>query len=175
MMVGLAIAALGISAVAVANASTSGFKGKSVDKVAVVTSDDTSFSVPSSFSAWYALPGIARTMSIPAGEVAALVIRFSGHLELEIACPNGDDCWHGGLAVHRVRALVNGVEASPQSLSDTNTSPFITLDRVSGALGQGTYSVEVQALLGGDWACDTVCDAAFHAREVFMSVMRVKA
>ena len=126
-------------------AATSGMQGKSVVAVRVKRSTDLWYAGSSPAGAYQDLPDAVVTMRVPAGEEAFLLTRFSA----SSGCSGGS-----GEAFCCVRILVNGVPAKPSDYAtfdsnDTGTASGSdieahAIERSTGRLGPGTYTVKVQ-------------------------------
>ncbi len=88
---------------------------------------------------WVDLPGATTTLTVPAGERWIVLARFSG---------DGDCITAPGWCT--VRVLVGGVEAAPATGTDfhwesaNDNRQARSMDRSSGPLDPGTYTVQVQ-------------------------------
>ncbi len=124
--------------------------GKGVEAVKVVRNAGTiKMTDDSTGGNWVTLPGAKTSITVPDGQQAILLVRFSG----------SSACW-GGVADNAnacyIRILVNGAEAAPVSEgwpfdsteSATDQNYFFeshSLDRATDPLGPGSYVVKAQA------------------------------
>lgn len=143
--------------------------GGGVTQVRVVTSTG---STQETVSRTYVdLPGAATSITVPAGQKALVVARFTGASQCGSLNPDDDGCF--------VRVLIGGIEADPVSAGMFDTAECCSassngdsweshaIDRSRGPLGPGTYAVRVQ------WKADAEND--FMLWGWHLTVERVKA
>jgi hypothetical protein len=138
----LAAVLVGAGAAATAIAFPTGGVGGTITGVQVVR--ETARNATSSES-WVSLPGAQTSITVPSGQRALIMARFSGESECSNTSGNPGAC--------NVRILIGGVEGAPGSgddfAFDTNDYPGFdtreshSMDR-SRSVGAGTYAVQVQ-------------------------------
>ncbi|MBI1886596.1 MAG: hypothetical protein HYS09_09845 [Chloroflexi bacterium] len=140
-----AIAAAIVVVPAVADPAATTKSGGAITAVKVVRETDAQTTSSATF---VDLPGASTTITVPSGEKALILARFSAE----------SDCY-GGAANDwcSVRILIGGSEAAPASGTDfafdsnedggaasQGNWESHSMDRSRGALGEGTYTVKVQ-------------------------------
>lgn len=101
--------------------------------------------------AWFDVPGMALSMTVPAGEHASLLITFSAN-ELCTSLPDAADTCFG-----LVRVLVNGAEVTPGEVTfaegyRSTAGGYSSAQFITDSLGPGKYNVKVQFRQQGDGA-----------------------
>jgi hypothetical protein len=126
--------------------------GGAVTAVKVVTSTGSSQETQS--RTYVDLPGAATSITVPAGQKALVIARFTGASQCGSLNPDDDGCF--------VRVLIGGVEADPGNAGHFDTAECCSgssngdsweshaIDRSRGPLGPGTYPVKVQWLAGAE-------------------------
>lgn len=126
--------------------------GKGVEAVKVVRNEGTiKMTDDSTGGDWVTLPGAKTSITVPDGQQAILLARFSA----------SSACW-GGVSDNAnacyIRILVNGAEAAPVSSGwpfdstegATDQNYYFeshSLERATDPLGPGTYVVKAQAMV----------------------------
>jgi hypothetical protein len=143
---GIALLVAGLvagAAVAATFAARTTASGGSITKVNVVRSSDI---LNTSSTSYTNIPGASTSITIPAGEHAILVARFTTQEDCTVGDGNPD-----GSCLARI--MVDGAEAQPSSggtIIDTvsgGSAPGVrsaALDRSTAPLGAGTHTVQVQ-------------------------------
>jgi hypothetical protein len=126
--------------------------GTTITSVKVVTSTITSQETQS--RTYVDLPGAATSITVPSGQKALIVARFTGASQCGSLNPDDDGCF--------VRVLIGGQEADPVNAGHFDTAECCSassngdsweshaIDRSRGPLGPGTYPVKVQWLAGAE-------------------------
>jgi hypothetical protein len=165
MTVLVAALSLGLGSLGVAALKS----GAAVTQVKVVTS--TGSSIETQSRVYVDLPGAATTITVPAGQKALVIARFTGASQCGSLNPDDDGCF--------VRVLIGGLEADPVNAGMFDTAECCSassngdsweshaIDRSRGPLGPGTYPVKVQ------WKADAEND--FMLWGWHLTVERVKA
>jgi hypothetical protein len=160
----VAALSLALGSVAVAALKT----GSSVTQVKVVTASGT---VETQARTYVDLPGAATSITVPSGQKALVIARFTGASQCGSLNPDDDGCF--------VRVLIGGIEADPVPAGMFDTAECCSassngdsweshaIDRSRGPLGPGTYPVKVQ------WKADAEND--FMLWGWHLTVERVKA
>ena len=119
--------------------------GKNITAVKVVTAFG---NITFSGTTYTDVPSMSTTISVPVGQTARLITRFSAETECTTSVSTAG--WCG------VRILVDGVEADPATgtdfaFSSTNNGTAVAdtwasnaLERVSQVLAEGSHTVKVQ-------------------------------
>ena len=104
-------------------------------------------------STWLTVPGAAVNITVPAGEQALIVVRFSP----SVIC--------SGTGVCESRITIDGVEAEPKkpaSFDSSNHWGAMYTERSLGPLGPGTYTVRGQVLTAPGKSATTLFVRSFH-------------
>jgi hypothetical protein len=133
---------VGIGAAATAIAFPTGGSGGTITGVQVVR--ETAANATTSES-WVPLPGAQTSITVPSGQRALIMARFSGESDCENTSGDPGRC--------NVRILIGGVEGAPGSgddfAFDSNDYPGFdtreshSMDR-SRSVNAGTYTIQVQ-------------------------------
>jgi hypothetical protein len=165
MTVLVAALSLALGSVAVAALKS----GTSITSVKVVTS--TGSSVETQSRSYVDLPGAATSITVPSGQKALILARFTAASQCGSLNPDDDGC--------NVRVLIGGIVADPVSAGPFDTAECCSassngdsleshaIDRSRGPLGPGTYPVKVQ------WVADAEND--FQLWGWHLTVERVKS
>jgi hypothetical protein len=157
----LAFSLVGATAVL---AVTTKLNGGAVKAVRTAVADDP---VSTTSASWTDVPGMSTTVNVKAGTTALLVITFSGQSRCNDTGTPTVDCY--------VKALVNGVEASPgvaifdSAAAGDNTAQSQGSHSFQWVMGvnAGTKTVKIQ------WLVNEAGDA-FHLISRTMTVLRTK-
>jgi hypothetical protein len=143
LLIAVILAVLASVAVVATVSALSSTSGGAITAVQVVRQGASSATTSQS---WVALPSASTSVTVPSGQQALILARFSA----ESACTNQS----GDPGSCNVRILIGGVEAAPASGADfafdSNDYPGFdvreghSMDRSRGPLGAGTYAVVVQ-------------------------------
>jgi hypothetical protein len=148
MTVLVAALALALGSLAVAALKS----GTTITSVKVITSTITTQETQS--RTYVDLPGAATSITVPSGQKALIVARFTGASQCGSLNPDDDGCF--------VRVLIGGQEADPVNAGHFDTAECCSgssngdsweshaIDRSRGPLGPGTYPVRVQWLAGAE-------------------------
>jgi hypothetical protein len=148
MTVLVAALALALGSLAVAALKS----GTTITSVKVVTSTINGQETQS--RTYVDLPGAATSITVPSGQKALIVARFTGASQCGSLNPDDDGCF--------VRVLIGGQEADPVNAGHFDTAECCSgssngdsweshaIDRSRGPLGPGTYPVRVQWLAGAE-------------------------
>jgi hypothetical protein len=161
----VALLALSLVSATAVLALTTKLNGGAVKAVRTATADDP---VSTTSSSWTDVPGMSTTVNVPSGTKALLVITFSG----QSRC---NDSGASPTVLCYVRALVNGVDASPgitildSAAAGDNTAHSQGAHSFQWVMGvnAGTKTVKIQ------WLVNESGDA-FHLISRSMTVLRTK-
>jgi hypothetical protein len=160
----VALLALSLVSATAVLAVTTKLNGGAVKSVRTATADDP---VSTTSSSWTDVPGMSTTVNVKAGTKALLVITFSGQSRCQDTGAPTVDCY--------VRALVDGVEASPgETILDSAAAGDNTVQSQGShsfqwvmGVGSGTKTIKIQ------WLVNEAGDA-FHLISRTMTVLRTK-
>jgi hypothetical protein len=139
------VGVIGGVAVARATLTTTSVSAHGVTAVKFVSqAGRVTVTAPLPTSGWVNVPGASATLSIPASTSAVLLAHFDAYAGC--AAPGN------GPPTCGLRVVVNGVAMNPDDGADVlmgaSSQPDLrSIERSSGVLAAGTYTVQVQALL----------------------------